>query len=311
MRKILLYLIVLLLAFVSNSISTNTSEHSSKAYTIETVPNVYVKDLRQHVSDPDGLLTFAVCDSINRLLTVLETKTGIQVMVVMLPSIGDDDVFEFSQNLFQYWGIGDKEKNNGLLITYVADQRIIRLHTGYGLEGVLTDALCKRIQTEHMLPYFRQGDIDKGMVNGVLSVINTLNGGEPLNLNQEDSKDYTLTEYITFIILFVTITIIIPIIIDGRRHRCKHCNLFAGLKLNSHRYYIDEQGILHREVLYTCSSCNHLEVKDTTGIKMICDILYYVCKYIYILIYFLIQIAGASSRRGGGSSGGGGSSSRW
>ena len=76
------------------------------------------------------------------MFTSLEKKTGIQAIVVMLPSIGDEDIFEFSQKLFRHWGIGEKKRNNGLLVVYVSDQRTIRFHTGYGIEGSLPDAKC-------------------------------------------------------------------------------------------------------------------------------------------------------------------------
>ena len=91
------------------------------AYSVETVPNVYATNRTLHVSDPSAILSASTTTEINRMLTQLEDSTGIQSLVVMLPSIGHEDIFEFSHSLFKHLGIGNKETNNGFLILYVAD----------------------------------------------------------------------------------------------------------------------------------------------------------------------------------------------
>ena len=315
MRKILLSLIVLLLAFVRNGISANTSEHSSKAYTIETVPNVYVKDLRQHVSDPDGLLSIAARDSINRMFTTLEQKTGIQAMVVMLPSIGDDNIFDFSQNLFRYWGIGDKEKNNGLLITYVADQHTIRFHTGYGLEGFLTDALGKRIQTTYMIPAFKQGDTDTGMVKGMRAVYNVLEDSMNPNKKKEEEESHW-----TGLIMLAIIIAVASYFIgrnDKKARTCKACKKPGALNRMSTDYYYDSQRMKHRKDVFICGNCGHVEVRD----KIVDDGNHHNNDLLKGIIIgsILSNMRGGGGGGGGftggsfggGSTGGGGSSSSW
>ena len=315
MRKILLSLIVLLLAFVRNGISANTSEHSSKAYTIETVPNVYVKDLRQHVSDPDGLLSIAARDSINRMFTTLEQKTGIQAMVVMLPSIGDDNIFDFSQNLFRYWGIGEKARNNGLLITYVADQRTIRFHTGYGLEGFLTDALGKRIQTTYMIPAFKQGDTDTGMVKGMRAVYNVLEDSMNPNKKKEEEESHW-----TGLIMLAIIIAVASYFIgrnDKKARTCKACKKPGALNRMSTDYYYDSQRMKHRKDVFICGNCGHVEVRD----KIVDDGNHHNNDLLKGIIIgsILSNMRGGGGGGGGftggsfggGSTGGGGSSSSW
>ena len=73
------------------------------AITVDEVPNVHLKDARQYVTDPSGILSTAARDSINLMLGQLEEGSGIEVAVVMLPSIGDDDIFDFAHNLFRQW----------------------------------------------------------------------------------------------------------------------------------------------------------------------------------------------------------------
>jgi uncharacterized protein len=142
----------------------------AQSYTPQTVPNTRVSDNRC-VTDPDGLLSPTAGFQIDTLLHATEKQTTAQVQVVMLKSIGDASEFDFAQELFNEWGIGRARKDNGLLILYVADKRVIRFHTGFGLEGILPDATCKRIQMEHMVPRFKEGDVDGGMLAGALEAV--------------------------------------------------------------------------------------------------------------------------------------------
>ena len=108
------------------------------------------------------------------MLYALEQQTGIETVVAVVPSIGNEDCFEFSHQLLNEWGVGKKDKNNGLVILLVTDQRCIQFYTGYGLEGDLPDAICKRIQTRDMIPYLKDGNWDAGMVAGVRAYVSAL-----------------------------------------------------------------------------------------------------------------------------------------
>jgi uncharacterized protein len=151
----------------------SASLHSQTVYTVESIPNVKLVT-NSYVSNPDGILSEASVSAIDSRLTQLEKQTTVQVAVVAVRSIGDADIFNFAQELFTRWGIGKSKKDNGLLILLVVDQRTVRFHTGYGLEGVLPDALCKEIQVQNMLPSFRNEDYDTGILNGVDEVVNVL-----------------------------------------------------------------------------------------------------------------------------------------
>ncbi len=141
----------------------------TQSYTVETVPNTKLIN-NGYVSNPDKLLSDQAVVEINLLLDSLEKKTSAQVAVVMLNSIGDEDIFEFAQYLFVKWGVGKSGNDNGLLILFVQDKRTVRFHTGYGLEGVLPDATCKRIQAQKMVPFFKNGNLDAGMKAGIEEV---------------------------------------------------------------------------------------------------------------------------------------------
>src|SRR5690242_15364855 len=127
--------------------------------TIQSIPNQKLID-GSYVSNPDHILDQTTVGRIDSILSALEKENTVQVAVVVVESIGNADVFDFAQELFTTWGIGNKQNDNGLLLLFVNDQRTIRFHTGDGIEGVLPDALCKQIQERYMVPAFRNGDFN-------------------------------------------------------------------------------------------------------------------------------------------------------
>ena len=228
-----------------------------KTYSIESVPNVYAQDRRLHVSDPNGLLMQGTQAEINRMLTLLEDSTGIQSMVVMLPSIGQEDIFDFAHNLFRHWGIGNKESNNGMLIVYVADQRKIRFTTGYGLEGILPDAMCKRIQSRYMIPHFREGNTDLGMLEGTKAVVSVLDGSMKADNTEEEASLWEILLTLGAIMFII----VVPIwLIHRQEHTCPKCAKAGALKLVSQTSTPTRKGKLIRKTLL-CSHCGHTFVK--------------------------------------------------
>ncbi|MBD2703845.1 TPM domain-containing protein [Spirosoma sp. BT702] len=160
----------------------------AQGYTPETVPNPKEQRSSHYVSNPDDILSTVAVSQIDSMLGALEDSTTAQVAVVCVNSIGEAVPKDFATTLFRKWGLGYKEKNNGLLILLVNDQHRIEMETGYGLEGVLPDAICKRIQTQNMIPLFKVGDFDRAMVAGVAEVIRILTMPEAQREIYDDSK---------------------------------------------------------------------------------------------------------------------------
>ncbi len=133
-------------------------------YSLEDVPNMKLESRQNFVSDPNGYLTATERQGINARLLALQDSTSAEMAVVLLPGIGDADVFEFAQDLATKWGIGKKDKENGVLLLFVMDQHEVRLHTGYGVEGILTDAVSKRIIEDDIIPFMREDNV-YGAVN--------------------------------------------------------------------------------------------------------------------------------------------------
>ncbi len=161
---------------------------------IESIENP--KTLGGYVCNPDYILNNSTVEQINDYLSELESSDKYQVAVVVLRSIGEQVPKDFSTELAQYWGVGEKSRDNGLLILLVLDQKRIEFETGYGTESVLTDILSKRIQQEEMLPYFRDNNYDSGMLAGVKAVCNVLNGQElEENTQFETENEENAAEY--------------------------------------------------------------------------------------------------------------------
>lgn len=127
-----------------------------------------------YVNDYADVLDTDAEEHILRVATELEDLTTAQVVVVTMAGIGDKPLEEYTLELFRKWGIGQKDKDNGVLIFVDIEGRQSRIEVGYGLEGVLTDGKTGRIQDKYMIPYFRQGKYSQGIVAGFDAVVNEI-----------------------------------------------------------------------------------------------------------------------------------------
>ena len=137
---------------------------------------VHLQDRTRYVSNPDQILSASTVSSIDNILYALEQRTGIETLVVAVKEIEGGDCFEFALQLGKQNGVGKKQTDNGLVILLVTEERCIQFVTGYGLEGILPDAICKRIQNRFMNTPFSQGDWDNGMLAGIQAIDSYLNG---------------------------------------------------------------------------------------------------------------------------------------
>ena len=234
---------------------------SVKEYkTVDDVPNVRLTDLRRYVSDPTSILAPAATDTINAILGRLEKSTGIETAVVMLPSIGENDIFDFSTSLFRKWGIGKKKSDNGLLILFVMDQHKVRFSTGYGIEGTMTDAMSKRIQTQYMVPAFKRSDWNKGMVDGVRAAAKVLDGSMEPEAADSDTDD------ILFSIGIIVGIVLLVMFVSSIMQRCPKCHKRSAMKQMGVEVLRVSTGKGRRKRIrrttYVCQYCGHIMTKD-------------------------------------------------
>lgn len=126
---------------------------------------------RFYVNDFANLLDADTKDYIEDVNVQLYESTGAQVVVVTLPSLNGASLEEYATALFRQYGIGSREKNNGVLLLLALEEREFRIEVGYGLEGALNDAKTGRIQDNYIIPYLKDNKWDDGIRNGFDAVI--------------------------------------------------------------------------------------------------------------------------------------------
>jgi uncharacterized protein len=134
--------------------------------------------LTGRVNDYAQVLSGEAKELLSEKLREHEDRTTNQVVVLTLPSLQGENIEDYSNQVFNEWGLGQEGQDNGILIVVVPDERQMRIEVGYGLEGSVPDITAGRVIREIMTPRFRDGDFDGGISEGALAIINILEGEE-------------------------------------------------------------------------------------------------------------------------------------
>jgi len=130
-----------------------------------------------YFNDYAGVVSSGTAAQLNQTLENFERQSSEQIVVAVFPKMqSDSSIEDYTVRVARSWQVGQKDKNNGaVLFVFVQDHKMF-LQVGYGLEGVLPDALCKRIIDEQISPRFRAGDFDGGLTAGVQSILAATKG---------------------------------------------------------------------------------------------------------------------------------------
>jgi uncharacterized protein len=140
-------------------------------------PALDVPPLTGRVVDQAGLLSRRAKAAIEQALAKLEETDSTQVAVLTIPTLGGESLEDYSLRVaHDVWHLGQKGEDNGVLILVVRDDHKVRIEVGYGLEGGLTDLVAGRIVDDVMIPHFRDGDWDGGLLAGTQAVIQAVRG---------------------------------------------------------------------------------------------------------------------------------------
>ena len=140
-----------------------------QAERLRWVPNPRVAN-STWVADPSHHLGPATVDSLNALLSALSRETGTEMTIVVIDSTSGFEPFDVALALHRMWGVGQKGRDNGIVMLWVPTQRAVQVSVGYGLEGVLPDSRVGRVRDQTIFPAFRKGDFDAGMLAGVEAI---------------------------------------------------------------------------------------------------------------------------------------------
>lgn len=135
------------------------------------------------VTDTASVIPAEVARGIEARLEELRAKTGTEVAVVTVRSIAPLTVEEYANELFARWGIGQKGKDNGVLILLAVKERKVRIETGYGIEPILPDGKAGAIIREIMLPHFKRGTLGEGLAAGAEAVAEVVAQAEGITLS--------------------------------------------------------------------------------------------------------------------------------
>jgi uncharacterized protein len=139
------------------------------AFEIPSTPGSYVNDYADMLSDAEERVLEA------RVLA-FEASTTHEIAVVTVPDMGGDTVEHYAAELFEKWGIGNKDKDNGILFLIARDEHKVRIEVGYGLEETLPDSVAASILSNDVTPHFKQGDFGVGIESGVESIMKAIQG---------------------------------------------------------------------------------------------------------------------------------------
>ena len=150
---------------------------------------VAVPPLSSRITDLTQTLTPQQLQAIERNLAELEQLKGAQITVLLVPSTEPETIEQFARRVLDEWKLGRKGIDDGALLLIAKDDRALRIETQYGLEGVIPDAIAKRIIAEDITPLFKRGDYYGGIEVGVLRM-SRLVQGEPLPPPREKSLSW-------------------------------------------------------------------------------------------------------------------------
>lgn len=149
-----------------------------------------------HVSDFANVINPPVQDRLEILATEFERQTTNEIAIATVATLEDKPVEDYAVELYKQWGIGKKGKDNGLLILVAPNERQLRIEVGYGLEPIINDALAGRIIREIMIPWFKKGVLELGIMNATTEVIKIISEKENIKfdtdaiLNVGNQTDY-------------------------------------------------------------------------------------------------------------------------
>ncbi len=232
----------------------------TKVWQADEVPMVHLQDARRYVCNPDGVLSQAAVDSMDARLFRLEQTKGVQSVVVVVKRVENGDCYDFGMNLARKYGVGSKTQNTGLIVVLSTEDRRYYVLTGYGLEGALPDAVCRRIEYTYMDPLLKQGDWDGAMNAGIRALCGYIEKDPEITAEVSGSGDDTAGAVVGILLLTIFILAFLFVIVWSRFQQCPKCGKRAYTRTGEH-YLYTRDGWDYFRVTQVCQSCKYTETK--------------------------------------------------
>jgi uncharacterized protein len=176
--------------------------------------------LTGRVVDEAGILSSGTKAALDTSLESLENRSTDQLVVVTVSSLQGYPIEDYANRLLRTWQIGQKGKNNGILLVVAPNDRRVRIEVGYGLEGVIPDGLAGSIVLNRILPLFRRGDFEGGIQTGVKDIENALLG-DPEEVKKRASgprrQDETQGDWTDYLPLLIWLAIVLFVLWSNYR----------------------------------------------------------------------------------------------
>jgi len=182
--------------------------------------------LDQRVNDYTNSLSYAEWRSLEGELRAFEDTTSNQVVILMVATAGERGIEDLANRVFEQARLGQKDKNNGVLLLVALNDRAVRIEVGYGLEGILTDALCRQIIEREILPRFKDEQYFGGLVAAVYAMAGAIAGEYTVDKRGEDAP--LIGSSILFAFFLFMMFVVRPILRSRRR---------LIMTSNGHRYH--------------------------------------------------------------------------
>lgn len=129
------------------------------------------------INDYAGILKISEKEQLDSITKGLKQKMGAELAVVIVNTVDPLDSKTYATELFNAWKIGQKGKDNGVLLLLAMQERRVEIETGYGVEGVLPDAMCGRILDNYAIPYFKKDEYGQGLIKASEAIAKVVGGG--------------------------------------------------------------------------------------------------------------------------------------
>jgi uncharacterized protein len=163
---------------------------------------IHFPELSGRVIDEAHILSPSVIAGLSQKLEDYERGTSNQLVIVTLASLGGYEISDYGYQLGRKWQIGQKGKDNGVLLIIAPVEHKVRIEVGYGLEELLTDAAASKIIHNIILPDFREGKIEQGVIDGAQAILDVL-GGKSIEAQAINNGPSTIQLIVTLFFMFV------------------------------------------------------------------------------------------------------------
>lgn len=179
--------------------------------TLSSIFSLEVPQLKGRVNDYANIIGKNDEIEIENYLSSLDSQTGIQLVVLTIPSLENDSLENFSMKVVNNWQLGQDGKDNGVLLLISYDERKIRIETGYGLEDKLTDMKSGLIIRNVIVPEFKLGNYSEGIKKGVRNIVGIVSGDEEIVEKSvlEDEEEGSVAGIFFMIVWIIFIIILI------------------------------------------------------------------------------------------------------